>query len=126
MNQRAQKLEAIIGAGPITALGMSAELSELGALNRLQAALLAGVAPHPRQSGAWQGRRAIGVGRAAVRRALSMAAPVAARANLTLRVFCRRLRAAGKPTKAALTGVMRKPVILMNHALKHLNLASAN
>jgi len=96
-----------------------AELPELGTLNRRQAAALAGVAPHPRQSGRWQGRRTIGGGRAAVRRALYMAALVAARANRTLQAFYLRLRTAGKPAKVALTAVMRKLVILMNHVLKN-------
>ena len=38
LDQRAQKLEAIIGAGPITASGMPAEPPVLGALNHRQAA----------------------------------------------------------------------------------------
>jgi len=119
LDQRAQKLQAITGVGTITALAVLAELPELGTLNRRQAAALAGVAPHPRQSGRWQGRRTIGGGRAAVRRALYMAALVAARANRTLQAFYLRLRTAGKPAKVALTAVMRKLVILMNHVLKN-------
>ena len=54
-----------------------------------------------------------------MRRALYRAALVAARANRTLRPFYLRLRAAGKPAKVALTAVMRKLVILMNHVLKN-------
>jgi transposase len=55
-----------------------------------------------------------------------MAALVAARANRTLRAFYLRLRAAGKPAKVALTAVMRKLLILMNHVLKnpHFELAT--
>ncbi|HXJ76893.1 MAG TPA: transposase, partial [Candidatus Dormibacteraeota bacterium] len=41
LDERAQKLEAITGVGPITALGVLAELPELGTLNRRQAAALA-------------------------------------------------------------------------------------
>jgi transposase len=48
-----------------------------------------------------------------------MAALVAARANPILRPFYLRLRAAGKPAKVALTAVMRKLVILINHVLKN-------
>ena len=58
--ERVQKLEAITGVGTITALGVLAELPELGTLNRRQAAALAGLAPHPRDSGQWHGRRSIG------------------------------------------------------------------
>jgi transposase len=126
LDARVQKLEAITGVGAITALGVLAELPELGTLNRRQAAALAGLAPHPRESGQWHGRRSIGGGRAPVRRALYMAALVAARSNHVLKVFYQRLRAAGKPAKVALTAVMRKLVILMNHTLKHPNFVLQN
>lgn len=119
LDERVQKLEAITGVGTITALGVLAELPELGTLNRRQAAALAGLAPHPRESGGWQGRRTIGGGRAAVRRALYMAALVAARSNSQLKVFYQRLRTAGKPAKVALAAVMRKLIVLMNHILKN-------
>lgn len=119
LDQRAQKLETIKGVGAVTALGMLAELPELGTLNRGQAAALAGLAPHPRDSGQWHGRRTIGGGRSQVRRALYMAALVAARSNQPLKAFYQRLRLAGKPAKVALTAVMRKLVVLMNHILKN-------
>jgi len=119
LNERVEKLEAITGVGAITALGVLAELPELGTLNRRQAAALAGLAPHPRESGQWHGRRSIGGGRAAVRRALYMAALVAARSNRHLKEFYQRLRQAGKPAKVALTAVMRKLIVLMNHTLKY-------
>jgi len=126
LDARVQKLEAIVGVGTITALGVLAELPELGTLNRRQAAALAGVAPHPRESGQWHGRRSVGGGRAPVRRALYMAALVAAHANRQLKEFYQRLRAAGKPAKVALTAVMRKLIVLMNHILKNPNFELAN
>jgi transposase len=118
LQARAQKLEAIMGVGRLTAVSVLAELPELGTLNRQQAAALAGLAPYPRDSGQWRGQRHIRGGRAPVRRALYMAALVAARANHILKVFYQRLRAAGKPAKVALTAVMRKLVVYMNHLLK--------
>ena len=126
LDARVQKLEAITGVGTITALGVLAELPELGTLNRRQAAALAGLAPHPRESGQWHGRRTIGGGRAPVRRALYMAALVAAHTNRQLKEFYQRLRAAGKPAKVALTAVMRKLIVLMNHILKNPNFALQN
>ncbi len=126
LDERAKKLEAITGVGAITALGVLAELPELGTLNRGQAAALAGLAPHPRESGQWQGRRSIGGGRAAVRRALYMAALVAARCNRQLKEFYERLRLAGKPAKVALTAVMRKLIVLMNQILKNPDFALSN
>ena len=119
LDQRVQKLQAITGVGTLTALGVLAELPELGTLNRRQVAALAGLAPHPRESGQWHGRRSIGGGRSQVRRALYMAALVAARANRPLKKFYQRLRTAGKPAKIALTAVMRKLIVLMNHILKN-------
>jgi transposase len=126
LDQRLQKLEAITGVGTITALGVLAELPELGTLNRRQVAALAGLAPHPRESGQWQGRRTIGGGRAPVRRALYMAALVASRSNRQLKEFYQRLRSAGKPAKVALTAVMRKLIVLMNQILKNPNFVLQN
>jgi transposase len=126
LDERVQRLEAITGVGSLTALAVLAELPELGTLNRRQAAALAGLAPHPRESGQWHGRRSIGGGRAPVRRALYMAALVAARSNRQLKEFYQRLRAVGKPAKVALTAVMRKLIVLMNQVLKNPNFALAN
>ena len=126
LNARIEKLQAITGVGTVTALGVLAELPELGTLNRRQAAALAGLAPHPRESGNWQGRRTIGGGRPAVRRALYMAALVAAHSNRHLKLFYQRLRAAGKPAKVALAAVMRKLIISMNHILKNPNFVLQN
>jgi transposase len=126
LDECVQKLAAITGVGTITALSVLAELPELDTLNRRQAAALAGLAPHPRESGQWHGRRSIGGGRAPVRRALYMAALVAAHSNCQLKEFYQRLRAPGKPAKVALTAVMRKLIILMNHILKNPNFALSN
>ena len=113
------KLMALDGVGLITAASVLSQMPELGSLNRGQTAALAGLAPWTRQSGPWQGQRHIGGGRAAVRRALYMAAVSVARmAHSTLGQCYRRLRAAGKPAKVALAAVMRKLLIQMNHALK--------
>lgn len=126
LDQRVTKLEAVTGVGTITAMGVLAELPELGTLNRRQVAALAGLAPHPRDSGQWRGQRSIGGGRAQVRRALYMAALVAARSNRQLKPFYQRLRAVGKPAKVALTAVMRKLIVLMNQILKNPNFVLQN
>jgi transposase len=114
-------LQQVIGVGGITAATLLAELPELGRLDRAQVAALAGVAPHERSSGRWRGQRHIGGGRAPVRRVLYMAALVAAQRNPILRQFYQRLRAKGKPAKVALTALMRKLVVLLNHLLKNPN-----
>jgi transposase len=48
-----------------------------------------------------------------------MAALTACVHNPVLKVFYQRLRARGKPFKLAITAVMRKLVILLNHILKN-------
>ena len=122
---RAARLREVPGVGPQTAWSLLAEMPELGTLNRQQAGALAGVAPHPRQSGQWTGKATIGGGRPAVRKALYMAALCASRLYPPLRDFYQRLRTAGKPGKVALTAVIRKLVILLNLLLKNPNLPLA-
>ena len=119
LTAKAQRLTSVIGVGDQTAFSLLAEMPELGQLNRRQAAALAGLAPHPRQSGQWVGKASIGGGRHYVRRALYMAALCASRLHPTLSVFYQRLRANGKPGKVALTAVMRKLLVLLNFALKN-------
>lgn len=121
-----QRLDDIMGVGRITAVTVLATLPELGQLNRRQAAALAGLCPYNRDSGQWAGKRCISGGRSEVRRALYMAALSASRSNHLLKPFYDRLIAAGKPAKVALTAVMRKLVILMNHLLKNPNFSLAH
>lgn len=124
--QQVQRLDEIVGVGRITAVTVLAAMPELGQLNRRQAAALAGVSPYNRDSGQWAGKRCISGGRAEVRRALYMAALSASRRNRQLNAFYDRLIAAGKPAKLALTAVMRKLIVLMNHLLKNPHFSLAN
>jgi transposase len=119
LHEKVRRLDAIVGVGHISAVTVLAEMPELGTLNRRQAAALAGLAPYNRDSGTWSGHRRIYGGRAEVRRGLYMAALVASHRNHLLKPFYQRLIAAGKPAKVALTAVMRKLIILMNHILKN-------
>uniref|UniRef100_UPI0039C9601C transposase n=1 Tax=Horticoccus sp. 23ND18S-11 TaxID=3391832 RepID=UPI0039C9601C len=70
-------------------------------------------------SGTLRGRRTIRGGRVKVRRVLYLAALVATRFNPVLKSFYQRLVAAGKPKKVAITAVMRKLVVLLNHLIKN-------
>jgi len=121
LRQRVEALDAIEGVGSRTALLVLAHMPELGQLNRQQVAALAGLAPWTRDSGAMKGLRCIGGGRPEVRLALYMSALTAARRNPLLSAFYQRLIAKGKPAKVALTAVMRKLLIYMNHKLKALD-----
>jgi transposase len=111
-------LASVPGVGPAIARTMIADLPELGTLNRKQIAALAGLAPFTRKSGRWQGRSFIGGGRAPVRTALFMGAMVAMRFNPVLKVFFKRLRAAGKPKMVALIAVARKLLTILNAILR--------
>jgi transposase len=121
-----QRLDDIMGVGRLTAVLVLATMPELGTLNRRQAAALAGLCPYNRDRGQWAGKRCISGGRAEVRRALYMAALAASRSNHLLKPFYDRLIAAGKPAKVALTALMRKLIVLMNHLLKNPNFSLAH
>ena len=114
--RRASILRSIPGISAITAVAMLVEMPELGTLDPKAAASLAGLAPVTRQSGNWRGHAAIRGGRAGLRQALYMPALVAVRFNPDLRAKFEALVNAGKPTKLAITAIMRKMLILA-HAL---------
>jgi len=111
-------LLSIPGIGKVAAATMLVDLAELGRCSGKAAAALAGLAPIARDSGETAGPRHIKGGRARVRTALYMAAVAAARCNPDLAAFYKRLRAAGKKAKVALTAVMRKLVTLANTLVK--------
>lgn len=111
-------LRGIGGVGPTTAATLLALMPELGRISGKQAASLAGVAPHPRQSGATDGYRSTRGGRADVKRALFMAALVAAKHNEALRAVYERLVGRGKKPLVAITALMRKIVVIANAKLR--------
>ena len=111
-------LRGIKGIGPAVAATLLALMPELGSISGKQAASLAGVAPHPRQSGASDGYRPTRGGRAEVRPALFMAALVAARNHQALREVYKRLVANGKKPIVAVTALMRKIVVIANAKLR--------
>lgn len=113
------RLRAVVGFGPVAARTLIALMPELGRLNRRQAASLAGLAPHPQDSGQFAGRRRIGHGRQGLRPVLFMAALAAARANPTFKAFAHRLDQAGKPKRLILTAIARKLVVLANAILQN-------
>lgn len=120
-----ERLLQVQGVGEVTAWTVWAEMRELGQLEEGQAAGLAGLAPHPRDSGGQRGKRFIQQGRPQVRRVLYMAAITAARCNPVLRPFYMRLRARGKPAKVAIIAVARRLIELLNLLLKNPNFCLA-
>jgi len=116
--ERDDLLRSVPGVGPVLSLTLLAQLPELGHLNRREIAKLVGVAPFNRDSGQWRGSRHIWGGRAAVRSPLFMATLCAIRINPTIKYFYRRLIAAGKPPKVAITACMRKLLTILNLMVK--------
>jgi transposase len=117
--ERDDMLQSTPGVGPVLSRTLMSQLPELGALNRKEIAALVGVAPFNCDSGAWQGRRTIWGGRAAVRSVLYMSTLAATRHNPVIREFYERLLAAGKAKKVALTACMRKLLTILNAMVKN-------
>ncbi|NCX93462.1 MAG: IS110 family transposase [Gammaproteobacteria bacterium] len=115
-------LKEIEGIGQITAVALLALMPELGTLNRRQAASMAGVAPHPYESGKHIGYRPVRGGRSTVKRTLFISAMSAMRSKGRLGKFYRDLIARGKKKMVALTALMRKIIIIANAKLKELRL----
>ena len=111
-------LRGVSGVGPQVSITLLADLPELGTLGRKQITTLVGVAPFSRDSGSHRGKRTVWVGRARVRAALYMGALVATLCNPMIRDFYRRLLAAGKPQKPALTACIRKLLTVLNRMVK--------
>ena len=114
-------LVAIKGVGAKTAAALIALMPELGSLPRRQAAALAGLAPHPKQSGETEAYRRTRGGRPEVKRVLFMAALSARKHNPNLKAFYERLVQAGKKSLVAITAIMRKLVVIANAKLRTAN-----
>jgi len=111
-------LMEVKGIGPVVAATLLASMPELGHLTRRQVASLAGLAPHPRQSGKTEHYRRVCGGRREVKRILFMAAMVAARHNPDLKAFYDRLIKNGKKPLVALTALMRKLIVILNAKIR--------
>ncbi|WP_323009382.1 IS110 family transposase [Paracoccus sp. (in: a-proteobacteria)] len=118
LSRRRDVLASIPGIGTVTAMSILIEMPELGTLDNKQAASLAGLAPMTRQSGTWSGRARIRGGRRSLRTALYMPALVALRFNPDLKQKYQALKDAGKPSKVAITAIMRKLLVLANALLR--------
>ncbi|WP_180897736.1 IS110 family RNA-guided transposase [Martelella soudanensis] len=112
--QRARTATAMKGIGETTAAALIAAIPELGKMDRKQAAALAGLAPHPNESGNKIGYRRMRGGRPAVRTILFMPAMQAAQGRGEFVEFYKRLIHNGKKPIVALAAVMRKIVITLN------------
>lgn len=113
------------GIGTATATALLAAMPELGTLNRRQTAALAGLAPHPNESGKSIGYRKIRGGRPNVKTILFMPAMRAAAGHGPFAGFYSRLVKNGKKPIAAISAVMRKIVVTLNARLRQSILAQS-
>lgn len=111
-------LVSIPGIGARIAGVVVADMPELGTLDRKAAASLAGMAPHPNQSGPLAGRNAISGGRPCLRTAFYMAGMVAARCHPHFRAQYRAMREAGKPPKVGIVATGRRLVTIANALIR--------
>jgi transposase len=111
-------LTSVPGVGPITSCIMLAALPELGRLSHREITSLVGLAPVPRESGKWRGKRFIRGGRADVRSAIYMCILSAVRFNPVIKAFYIRLLAAGKDKKVAMVACMHKLLIILNAIIR--------
>jgi transposase len=115
---KAGRMKQLKGVGPVLAATLLAYMPELGKIEGKQVAALAGVAPHPKDSGTSAFRRRVAGGRVQVRNVLYMAALSGARSNPILKAFYKRLKSdKGKPHKVAIVAVMRKMLTVLNKLL---------
>jgi transposase len=111
-------IEEIPGCGPLTAVAVAALMPEIGTLTGRQAASLAGLAPHPHQSGQRDGYRRTRGGRPEIKRALFMAAMAARNHNPSLKAVYNRLVQNGKKPIVAITALMRKLITIINARIR--------
>jgi transposase len=113
-----QVLRSIEGVGPVAAHALLALMPELGRLSPKTAASLAGLAPHPRDSGQTRAHRRMRGGRAGLKPILFMAALSAARHHPTLSLAYQRLIQLGKAKRLALAAIARRLVVIANAKLR--------
>ncbi len=105
---KAALLQSMPGIGPVISAVLLAELPELGTVDRKRIASLAGLAPHPNQSGTLLGRSMIGGGRAAARTALYQMVTTGKRHHAILGARYTHLKEdKHKPHKVAMIAVAR-------------------
>ena len=118
MRLRKQVLTQMKGIGQTTAAVLIASMPELGQLTNKQAASLAGLAPHPRQSGSKDGYLRTGRGRRRIKSALHMAVLTAVRYDENIKEFYDRLIKNGKKPLVAMTAAARKMIVIANARIR--------
>jgi len=126
-SRKAKIIKSVPGLSRMSAIGLIADLPELGTCNSKEIAALVGVAPFNHDSGKLKGYRRTGGGRKSIRNILYIVAVGMARGyNPVMAQFYTRMREAGKPAKVALIAVIRKIVVMLNAMMKNDTLWGEN
>ncbi len=118
LSRKARLMRTLKSTGPATATALLAHMPELGTFRKGEVACMAGLAPIDDKSGKSRFPSHIEAGRAAVRKALYMAALTAIRHNPIMKSFADELRRNGKCAKVVITAVMRKLLVTLNAMLR--------
>jgi transposase len=125
-----QKLDAafreIKGVADRTVARVMAEMPEIGTLSNKAAGKLGGLAPIARDSGKYNGKRAVRGGRSEVRSVLFVVAEVVRRYEPDFIACHRRLTDAGKPKKVIRVALARKLLVRLNAKARDVRTELAN
>ena len=120
IKNKVKKLEEIAGVGKITATNLILAMPELGQIDNKAVASLAGVAPHPNESGNKIGYRKTVGGRRHIRPMLYLAALAASRSHSKLGEWYRSLIVRGKKPIVAIVALARKIIVLANAKIRDM------
>ena len=119
LKEKDEILQSVPGVGIGTSAMLMAYLPEMGTLNRQEIASLAGLAPHPNDSGQKTGKRTTKCGRTKIKSNWITAMLSAVRYNPKIKEFYNRLTAKGKAKKSALIASMRKLLVILNVMIRN-------
>lgn len=119
LREKKEVLQTIDGVGEKVAHALLACLPELGQRESKQIASLCGLAPHPKDSGEYRGKRCIAKGGRSLKSLIFMAAMAASRHKTgILSEFYNRLIKNGKEKKVSMVAVARKIVVIANARIR--------
>ncbi len=116
--QIVQTIEAIPGCGHIAAFTLAALMPELGQISNRQAASLAGLAPHPNDTGKSNGYRSTRGGRRHIKILMFMIAMTARQHNPAIRAKYEAFIESGKKPMVALIACARKLITIINAKIR--------
>lgn len=111
-------MQTLRGIGELTATKLLVLLPELGRLPRKQITALAGLAPHPKESGQHKGYRKMRGGRKEIKRILFLPALVAIQHEKRLQEYYQRQLVEGKKKMSVICAVMAKIVTILNARIR--------